>query len=114
MAKLVYGGNVTFNMTNDLLVSVQRVMEIKFADSQGFWFEHEGQGAWFHPSIPVLIQYDDDEPIRYSRERTSNLVDDADGLLGVSLGPNSVLARMEIVDPDWEKPVDSEGDTSGN
>lgn len=112
MAKMVYGGHggsgVNFLMPNDLMISVQRVIADKFAAGEGFWFEHNGNAVWLHPSISVAIFYDEDEPIRFSRENTFGLHDRAGGPLGLSTGETSVATRVEVIDPEWEAPASDE------
>ncbi|GAB2690397.1 DUF7882 family protein [Nocardia thraciensis] len=107
MAQLQYNPNgsnsVKFDgIENDALVVLQRVMEERFSRGEGFWLEWDGNAVWLHPSIPILLNYDEDQPIRYSREAVANWVKESAIPLGLSRGTNSTTKRLEVIDPDWQ------------
>lgn len=103
---MVYGGHngagVTLGFKNNRdLAMLQLVMTKRFGLGEGFWFESNGSTIWLHPSIPVVLNYDQGEPIEVSKESVYTMNDAARSAFGVSLGPESVAGRITYVDPEW-------------
>lgn len=113
MAKLIYNArsinNVVYNMPNELLVTLQCVMNERFKDGEGFWLEFEGDAIWIHPTIPLQLTYDD-ASVPYSQEAMHKYLEASKGPFGLSLGDESLVKRVEVVDPEWQRPAAADAD----